>query len=131
VRKVSADPQTDSERLYRQMVFNAVIHNTDDHLKNFWMVCDSIEGWRLSKAFDLVPDIGQRGEHVLFFDLDAVYPGRANLERLGQSWGVSGAVQIVDQVFSVVADWRKEFKACGIALRDIERFSEIDDYLKR
>jgi serine/threonine-protein kinase HipA len=131
VRKVSANPQTDSERLYRQMVFNAVIHNTDDHLKNFWMVCDSMQGWRLSKAFDLVPDIGQRGEHVLFFDLDAVYPGRAKLERLGQSWGISGAVQIVDQVFSAIADWRQEFKACGVALRDIKRFSEIDDYLKR
>ena len=131
VRKVSANPQVDSERLYRQMVFNAVIHNTDDHLKNFWMVCDSIQGWRLSKAFDLVPDIGQRGEHVLFFDLDAVYPGRANLEKLGKSWGISGAVKVVDQVFSAVTDWRQEFKACGVDSRDIKRFSEIDDYLKR
>jgi serine/threonine-protein kinase HipA len=131
VRKVSANPQVDSERLYRQMVFNAVIHNTDDHLKNFWMVCDSIQGWRLSKAFDLVPDIGQRGEHVLFFDLDAVYPGRANLEKLGKSWGISGAVKVVDQVFSAVTDWRQEFKACSVDSRDIKRFSEIDDYLKR
>lgn len=131
VRKVSANPQADSERLYRQMVFNAVIHNTDDHLKNFWMVCDSMQGWRLSKAFDLVPDIGQRGEHVLFFDLDAVYPGRANLGKLGQSWGISDAVNIVDQVFSAVTDWRQEFKACGVASKDIKRFSEIDDYLQR
>ena len=131
VRKVSANPQADSERLYRQMVFNAVIHNTDDHLKNFWMVCDSMQGWRLSKAFDLVPDIGQRGEHVLFFDLDVVFPGRANLGKLGQSWGISAAVNIVDQVFSAVADWRQEFKACGVASKDIKRFSEIDDYLQR
>ena len=131
VRKVSDNPQVDSGRLYRQMVFNAVIHNTDDHLKNFWMVCDSIEGWRLSKAFDLVPDIGQRGEHVLFFDLDAVYPGKANLIKLGQTWGVSGAAQIVDQVFSAVAGWRQEFKACGVTSEDIERFNEIDGYLKR
>jgi serine/threonine-protein kinase HipA len=95
------------------------------------MVCDSMQGWRLSKAFDLVPDIGQRGEHVLFFDLDAVYPGRANFWKLGQSWGISGAVNIVDQVFSAVADWRQEFKACGVASKDIKRFSEIDDYLQR
>jgi len=131
VRKVSVNPQVDSERLYRQMVFNAVMHNTDDHLKNFWMVCDSIEGWRLSKAFDLIPDIGQRGEHVLFFDLDPVYPGRANLIRLGQTWGISGAAEIVEQVFSAVSDWRQEFKASGVTSEDIKRFSEIDDYLKR
>ncbi len=131
MRKVSADPQVDSERLFRQMAFNAVVHNTDDHLKNFWMTCTCEEGWRLSPAFDLVPDIGQRGEHVLFFDLDPVYPGRANLERMGRVWGVSGAVEIVEQVFTAVAGWREEFNACGVMQKDIEQFSEIDDYLSR
>lgn len=129
VRKVSADPQGDSERLFRQMVFNAVVHNTDDHLKNFWMTCTSDEGWRLSPSFDLVPDIGQRGEHVLFFDLDPVYPGRSKLERLGRSWGIPGAVEIVEQVYSTVAKWRGEYKDCGVTTKDIERFSEIDDHL--
>ncbi len=131
VRKVSDDPQVDSARLFRQMVFNAVMHNTDDHLKNFWMTCTRDEGWRLSPAFDLVPDIGQRGEHVLFFDLDPVYPGRANLVRMGRSWGVSGAADIVEQVFSAVSPWREAYLACGVAQKDIERFTEIDDYLNR
>jgi serine/threonine-protein kinase HipA len=40
IRKYSNDPAVDSERLYRQMVFNAVVGNTDDHLKNFWMTHD-------------------------------------------------------------------------------------------
>lgn len=130
VRKVSADPQSDSERLFRQMVFNALVHNTDDHLKNFWMTCTSDEGWRLSPSFDLVPDVGQRGEHVLFFDFHPIYPGRSGLERLGRSWGISGAVDIVEQVFSAVTEWRGEYKACGVTAEDIERFSEIDGHLK-
>lgn len=129
VRKVSADPQLDSARLFRQMVFNAVVHNTDDHLKNFWMVCDNVEGWRLSPSFDLVPDIGQRGEHVMFFDLDPLYPGRDNLERLGRTWGVSGASGIVEEVFAAVAGWRAEFSACGVTDEDTDRFGEIDDHL--
>jgi serine/threonine-protein kinase HipA len=131
VRKISADPQNDSERLFRQMVFNAVMHNTDDHLKNFWMTCASKEGWRLSPSFDLVPDIGQRGEHVLFFDLHPVYPGRANLEKLGRTWGVPAATEIVEQVFAAVAGWREEFLGCGVVDRDIDQFAEIDDYLTR
>ena len=131
VRKVSADPQKDSERLFRQMVFNAVVHNTDDHLKNFWMLCDSETGWRLSPAFDLIPNIGQRDEHVLFFDLDPVFPGRANLEKLGRSWKISGATTIVEEVFAAVAHWRQEFTACGVPLQDAKRFGEIDDYLQR
>lgn len=131
VRKVSADPKTDSERLFRQMVFNAVIHNTDDHLKNFWMTCTREEGWRLSPAFDLVPDIGQRGEHVLFFDLDPIFPGRANLESLGRTWGISGASAIVEEVFTAVADWRRVFAVIGVSEKDTEQFAEIDDYLRR
>ena len=131
VRKVSADPQSDSRRLFRQMVFNAVMHNTDDHLKNFWMTCASDEGWRLSPSFDLVPDIGQRGEHVLFFDLDPTYPGRVNLERLGRTWGISGAAEVVDQVFMSVAGWREEFMSCGVQQKDTDRFAEIDAYLNR
>ncbi len=131
VRKVSADPQSDSRRLFRQMVFNAVMHNTDDHLKNFWMTCTSDEGWRLSHSFDLVPDIGQRGEHVLFFDLDPTYPGRSNLEKLGRTWGISGAEEVVEQVFTSVAGWREEFMTCGVLQKDIDRFAEIDAYLNR
>ena len=129
--KIGADPKADSERLFRQMVFNAVVHNTDDHLKNFWMVCDIDKGWRLSQAFDLVPDIGQRGEHVLFFDLDPVYPGRVNLEKLGRLWGISGAKAIVEQVFTAVSGWKEEFRARGVTPGDIGRFSEIDDSLRR
>ncbi len=40
--------------LFRRLVFNAFIHNTDDHLRNhaFIRVAGS---WKLSPAFDLVP----------------------------------------------------------------------------
>jgi serine/threonine-protein kinase HipA len=131
VRKVSAEPMEDMERLFRQMVFNGVVNNTDDHLKNFWMLCDNERGWRLSPAFDLVPDIGQNGEHVLFFELDPVYPGRKNLERLGRDWGVSRANRIVEEVFEAVTGWKEEFSSFGVSSADISRFSEIDDYLQR
>jgi serine/threonine-protein kinase HipA len=129
VRKISADPVADVEQFFRQMVFNAVVNNTDDHLKNFWMVCDVAQGWRLSPAFDLVPNIGRNDEHVLFFDLDPVYPGRSKLERLGRAWGVSRASAIIEQVYTAVATWRVEFKACGVPAADTERFGEIDDFL--
>ena len=130
VRKYSNDPQDDSVRLYRQMVFNAVIGNTDDHLKNFWMVHEREQGWRLSPAFDLVPDVGRRGEHVLFFDLDARYPGRRALETLGKSWGIRGAEDVVAQVFAAVAGWKEAFAGSGVPDKDIRRFKEIDSHLK-
>lgn len=126
VRKYSAEPLVDSERLFRQMVFNAVIENTDDHLKNFWMVYGIGEGFRLSPAFDLIPNIGQNLEHVLFFDLGAMYPGRAKLERLGKSWGIPNAQRVVEEVYSAVTLWKEEFAAFGIHEEDINRFRSID-----
>ncbi len=129
LRKYSNNPLDDSERFYRQMVFNAVIGNTDDHLKNFWMVHDSEQGWRLSPAFDLIPDVGQRGEHILFFDLGAYYPGRRNLENIGRQWGIRNANQLVSQVFDAVKSWKEEFADSGVPEKDISRFKEIDSHL--
>ncbi|MBK5275830.1 MAG: type II toxin-antitoxin system HipA family toxin [Desulfuromonadales bacterium] len=130
VRKISADPQRDAELLFRQMVFNAVISNTDDHLKNFWMVRDMHDGWRLSPSFDLLPDIRQAGEHVLFFDLDTHYPGREKLEKLGRLWRIPRAALIVDEVYGAIAGWKEEFSSFGIVPEEIARFAEIGRHVQ-
>lgn len=129
VRKHSDEPAEDSDLLFRQMVFNAVIGNTDDHLKNFWMVYSYSEGWRLSPSFDLVPDIGRSGEHVLFFDDSVYYPGRQKLERIGRSWGVSNASAIIEQVFDAVSGWRSTYSDKGVSESDTNKFKEIDKHL--
>jgi serine/threonine-protein kinase HipA len=129
VRMVSADPGADSSLLFRQMVFNAVIGNTDDHLKNFWMTCAPYEGWRLSPAFDLLPDIREAREHILFFDLGGYHPGRKVLEKLGRSWGVSKSTDIVEEVYVALQQWRNLFAVFGVSDADCQRFREIDQNL--
>jgi serine/threonine-protein kinase HipA len=113
------------------MVFNAVMGNTDDHLKNFWMTCEPREGWRLSPSFDLIPDIRGAGEHLLFFDLGAYHPGRRNLEMLGRSWGVSKTAEIVEEVYVALEQWKEEFAVFGVSDADSRRFREIDEHLRR
>ncbi|MCF8506898.1 MAG: type II toxin-antitoxin system HipA family toxin [Caulobacter sp.] len=59
-RRVGLQPC--EEALFRRMLFNAFIHNTDDHLRNHgFLRRDGV--WRLSPAFDLVPCANPR--HVL------------------------------------------------------------------
>lgn len=49
--------------LFRLMLFNIVIHNRDDHAKNFSF--QLIDGqWRLSPAYDLLPSRGFNGFHT-------------------------------------------------------------------
>lgn len=102
LRRYSARPEIDVPRLFRQTVFNALLGNTDDHLKNFWMLHDDA-GYALSPAFDLLPDTGSRREHVLLFDLTPRPPGPDGLSALGRKWGVSGAAGICREVEAAVA----------------------------
>ncbi len=129
VRKYGSDPLLDSEKLYRQMVFNAVIGNTDDHLKNFWMTYDPSQGWRLSPSFDLNPDIGQRGEHVLFFDSSPSYPGREKLASIGRNMGIKNVHEILEQVFDAISTWEQVFALYGVPVSDTARFKEINKRL--
>ncbi len=49
--------------LFRQMVFNVLIKNRDDHAKNFSFQLIGDE-WRLSPAYDLLPSDGFNGYHT-------------------------------------------------------------------
>ena len=40
---------------WRRIVFNILISNTDDHLRNHGFLYESARGWRLSPAYDLNP----------------------------------------------------------------------------
>ena len=97
LRKHSAYPADDVAALYRHMVFNAAIGNVDDHLKNFWMLAHP-GGFRLAPAFDLVPDIGGRGEHTLSFQQGFVCPTGTEMLALADQWGVARAARIIEDV---------------------------------
>ncbi|WP_237050138.1 type II toxin-antitoxin system HipA family toxin [Microvirga ossetica] len=50
------------EQMYRRLLVNASLHNTDDHLRNH-AVINTGEGWELSPVFDVVPNLGRK-RHV-------------------------------------------------------------------
>ncbi len=131
LRRHSAQPEIDAPRLYRQMVFNALLGNTDDHLKNFWMLRDS-RGYTLSPAFDLLPDTGGRREHVLLFDLSPLPPGPDGLAELGRKWGVSGASGICREVLAAVARFSEIANQFSVPEADVARFArDIDRRLSQ
>ena len=99
-----------------------MIGNTDDHLKNFLMLHND-EGWRLSPAFDLVPNIGFNREHVLRIGLDNRPP---DLETLLQEAGHFGlkrrqqAKEVVMEVHEAVLEWPAIFTANKVPAKDAE-----------
>lgn len=122
LRRHGVAPEVDVPRLFRQMVFNAMLGNTDDHLKNFWLLHDAA-GWRLSPAFDLLPDTAGLREHVLRFDLTPMAPTLQELAALGRRWGVAGARAACEEVRAALAEFARIAADFGVPLSDIDRFA--------
>ena len=55
LRQHGAAPKEDMHGLWRRIVFNILISNTDDHLRNHGFLWTGPAGWRLSPAYDLNP----------------------------------------------------------------------------
>lgn len=122
IRRISADPLLDLQQLFKQLVFNVLIGNTDDHLKNFCMLYDS-KAWRLSPAFDLVPNIGLNREHVLRIGLANLAPNRDTLLAEAKKFGIKQrprAEEIICTMVSVVSAWRKVFIEFDVPQRDMD-----------
>ena len=52
--------ERDLHQLWRRIIFNIAISNTDDHLRNHGFILSN-KGWRLSPAFDINPSIDKNG----------------------------------------------------------------------
>lgn len=127
LRRISDKPATDIPALYRQMVFNALVGNTDDHLKNFCMLHDD-SGYYLSPAYDLLPDTVDRREHVLHFSPEFYYPGQSKLIELGRRARIPGCVGVFEEIRSALPDWKQEFKQWEVSSMDIERLAYSIEY---
>ena len=55
IRMYSSAPTRDLHELWRRVVFNVLIGNLDDHLRNHGFLYDRDNKWRLSPAYDLNP----------------------------------------------------------------------------
>lgn len=73
LRRISIDPVHDLEQLFRRMVFNLIIDNTDDHVKNHGVLHVSGRQYKLAPAFDVVMQLTNMGYQEL-----AIMPGNNN-----------------------------------------------------
>ena len=101
--------------LFRRIVFNIAVSNCDDHLRNHGFIYYP-KGWTLSPAYDLTPDPSGYGlklnisetDNSLDYDLALSITPYLGIKK-------DRAVAIVEQIKSVVAEWRKVAKRYGIS----------------
>ncbi|MCB5189360.1 type II toxin-antitoxin system HipA family toxin [Methylobacillus arboreus] len=71
IRRLSINPREDLHQLYRRMIFNLVVDNTDDHVKNHGMLHVGHGQYRLAPAFDIEMQLRNLGYQEL-----AITPGQ-------------------------------------------------------
>ncbi|MGE6606183.1 type II toxin-antitoxin system HipA family toxin [Halomonas sp. NPDC076908] len=110
-----AQTKADLAQLWRRIVFNIAVSNTDDHLRNHGFLLTD-KGWKLSPAYDLNPIVGKLGLHLNITDTDNALDYQLAFEvqdffRLTQT----EARQIYDEVLNAVKRWPLVAQRLGIS----------------
>lgn len=133
LRRVSCEAKADAKELFKRMVFNALISNTDDHPRNHAILARD-RNWRLSPAYDLTPttpvSIELRDLAMTIGDLGR----RATAENiLSQSarflLGQEEARTIIDRMQAQIeSSWYHTARAQGVTEADCERLKSAFAY---
>ncbi|MBI3684422.1 MAG: HipA domain-containing protein [Acidobacteria bacterium] len=132
LRQHGAEPKPDMHALWRRIVFNILISNTDDHLRNHGFLYAGPAGWRLAPAYDLNPVPVDIKPRVLSTAID-LDDGTASLKlalsvadyfELGQE----EAHRIAAEVWQGVSMRRKEAAALGLTTPEIDRMASAFEH---
>jgi len=118
-----ASNKVDLHQLWKRIVFNISISNSDDHLRNHgFLLTDA--GWRLSPAFDVNPSIDKQGL-ALNIDMDNNALDFDLARSVGEFFmlDLTSMNKIISEVVFVVSDWRKYANSIGISKTEQERMT--------
>jgi serine/threonine-protein kinase HipA len=131
LRREGAEVAMDLEQLWRRVVFNVLVSNTDDHLRNHGFLRDA-RGWRLAPAYDLNPvpaDVRPRIHALALDERDATSSLELALATAA-AYGIGArkARTIGGQVGAAVARWREVAKRRGINARGLDRMASAFEH---
>ena len=120
IQNHSGNPKNDLHELWKRIIFNIAISNTDDHLRNHGFIIDQ-GNWRLSPAFDLNPSIDKE-ELSLTIDETSGVLDFAIAIRVSEYFRLNKneAEAILSTVRKSVSHWEKIAGQTGISRNEIE-----------
>lgn len=118
---------SDLEQMFRRVLFNILIGNRDDHLRNHGFLREG-NGWRLSPAFDINPNPGKDAHVLAINDLEPtpdsqLWRETAEFYRVGKK----AVDRIESDVRQAVAQWQDVARAQGATRGDIQRMTTVID----
>lgn len=116
-------------QLFRRMVFNILVDNTDDHEKNHALLRQPDGYYLLSPAFDVVPSAQGLGYQAMRVGTQGTESTLENALSQSRHFGLKPdtARAIVADVCAGVAGWKCSFAAEGVTSRDLALLAQYVD----
>lgn len=120
IQKYGTNVQANLHKLWRRIVFNIAISNTDDHLRNHGFILKE-KGWELSPAYDLNPSINKEGLSLNIDTDDNVLDFEIAIN-VGEYFNLSETEMqtILNEVLSTTKKWESIARKIGIKNSEIE-----------
>lgn len=115
--------------LFRRMVFNILIDNTDDHEKNHALIVNKAQQYELAPAYDVLPSGQALGFQQMRVGADESDSTIVNALSQCSMFSLTkkNALEEISKVVRVIDSWKTHFSACGVVASDIELCSEQID----
>ncbi len=111
------------EELFKRMVFNILMDNTDDHERNHSICLNLSDGYYdLSPAYDVVPSLQNLGYQALIVGSKGAESSLDNALTHINEYGIKRprALALIRQVANVVEQWAAHFRTQGVGRADME-----------
>ena len=124
--------QSDARELFRRMVFNILMDNTDDHEKNHALLVVNPYGngrLKLAPAYDILPTHSGQGHQEFICGALGHESTLDNAMSECEAFGLlpNEAAQEVARVIEVVDGWRTHLAQVGVSAADIEYLGQFID----
>ena len=122
---VASDIKTNAIELFKRMVFNILMDNTDDHEKNHAFLWHQ-QALVLTPAFDVLPTHQGLGYQSIRVGKEGSVSSLTNALSDHLSFGLhlQEAKALVEQVKAVTSQWQQHFAQAGVSAADIESLSQ-------
>lgn len=127
-----AQAKEDARQLYHRVVFNVLVSNVDDHLRNHGFLWAGQGGWVLSPAYDLNPTPVDVKSRILATNID-LDEGTCSVELLQETAEFFGldsgqARTIIREVAEVTRTWQAVATEVGARRSEITRMASAFEH---
>lgn len=127
IRMYSSSPTEDLNELWKRVVFNVLIGNLDDHLRNHGFLYDRNGRWRLSPAYDLNPvPLAEKARELTTWISEQGPEADLDLAREATPFFAlkkKQAEAIIDEISAALKSWQSTARRLGMNSKDIDIYA--------